>query len=168
METVHQGVEVRYQAAVYNLTATAEGNHRSEVAQRVGEANRAFEELANGHAAATEKLQQEAIASREEFESYSSAKQSAESQEARAVIADISRADSLREEEVRRLLAALQTAQTAIAQSQAEQVSKIAHAYATGVQHAAREARLSPPRSHATSSPTSVRCLGLSPGMGQC
>ena len=97
------------------MTATAEEHHRSRVAQLMGEANRAFEEQAKGHAAATEKLKQEAVASREEIASYLSAKQAADSPEARAVFADMSRRDSIEEEEVRGLLAALQTAQAAIA-----------------------------------------------------
>ena len=103
----------------------------------MGEANRAFEEQAKGHAATTEKLKQEAIASREEIANYLSAKQTAESLEARDSIAEMLRASSLREEEVGRLLAALQSA-------------------GYGVQTAAREARWSPPRSSATSSPLSV------------
>ena len=64
-------------------------------------------------------------------------------------------------------LVALQQAQTSTAQNQAEQVSRLAHAYATGVQHAAREARLSPPRSDAMSeAPNSVRNFDLTPRKG--
>ena len=48
VETVQQVAEVRHQAVVYNLTATAEEHHRSRVAQLMGEANRAFEEQAIG------------------------------------------------------------------------------------------------------------------------
>mgnify|MGYP000125813148 CR=1 FL=1 len=86
----------------------------------MGEANTAFDEQTKGQASATEKeLKQEAVASREEIANYLSAKQAADSQEARAVFAEITRADSQKEEEVRSLLDALQTAQAAIAQSQA-------------------------------------------------
>ena len=53
VETVQQVAEVRHQAVIYNLTATAEEHHRAKVVQLMGEANRAFEEQAKGHAAAT-------------------------------------------------------------------------------------------------------------------
>ncbi len=56
----------------------------------------------------------------------------------------VMRVEFLKEKELKRLMAELQTAQATIAQIEAESVSNSAHADARGVQHAAREARVSP------------------------
>ena len=80
------------------------------------------------------------------------------------MIAAMNRAFDSRDEEARRLLDASTQAQASIAQSQAEQVGSIAHAYTTGVHHAAQQARCSQPRSNAMSeSPNSVRHFDLIP-----
>mgnify|MGYP002810272714 CR=1 FL=1 len=88
VETVQHVAEERHQAVVYNVTTTAEEHHRSKVAQLMGETNKAFEEQTRGHAEATDVLKQAAGASREEIASYLSAKQAADIQEARTVIAE--------------------------------------------------------------------------------
>ena len=77
-EQVAQVAEERHKAAVINLTATAEENHRSMMAQLMGEANRAFDVQAKGHSEATEKLTREAYAGREEIASHVIAKETAE------------------------------------------------------------------------------------------
>ena len=59
-EQVAQVAEERHKAAVITLTATVEENHRSMMAQRMGEAGRAFDVQAKGHAEATDKLTREA------------------------------------------------------------------------------------------------------------
>jgi hypothetical protein len=117
VETVQHVAEERHQAVVYNVTTTAEEHHRSKVAQLLGETKKAFEEQARGHAEATDVLKQEAVASREEIVNYLSANQAAEDRDARDAVAEMKRRDSLREEEVGRLMHALQSAQAAIAQS---------------------------------------------------
>ena len=66
-EQVAQVAEERHKAAVITLTATAEENHRSMMAQLMGEATRAFGVQAKGHAEATEQLTREANAGREEI-----------------------------------------------------------------------------------------------------
>ena len=77
-EQVAQFAEERHKAAVRELTATAEENPRSKMAQLMGEATRALEVQAKGNAAAAPKLTQEANAGREEIANYVVAKETAE------------------------------------------------------------------------------------------
>ncbi len=128
-------------AAVRELTATAEENHRSKMAHLIGEVNKALDVQAKGYAAAATKLTQEAKAGREEIANYVVAKETAETRyQEQWVAASDTIADrdcDSKDEEVRRLSGRLNTAQTSIAQNQAEHIGKIAHANKRGVPHLA-------------------------------
>ncbi len=105
------------------------------MAQLMGDTDRAFAVQAQrGYAEATERLTQAASAGRDEIATRVPAKETAEKRAhetwvaATDTIAEMNHARVFKDEEVMRLLNALTQAQASIAQSQAEQVSKIAQA----------------------------------------
>ena len=62
------------------MIATAEENHRSQMAQLMGEADRAFAVQAQGCTEATERLTQAASAGRDEIATHVVAKETAENE----------------------------------------------------------------------------------------
>ena len=109
-----------------------------------------IEVQAKGYAAAATRLTQDANAGREEIANYVVAKETADKRDqehwvaASDTIVGMNRTRDSKDGEVRRLVDDLTQAQTSIAQNQAEQIGKIAHAYTTGLQHAAQQARCFP------------------------
>ena len=78
--TIQEVAERRHQEVLQGITSQAEENHRSAVAQLTGEAVRALDEQAQGHAHATEQLRREAIVFQTEATQYVSKQQAAEAQ----------------------------------------------------------------------------------------
>ena len=70
IEAIKEVAERRHQEALLGITSQAEEHHRSAVAQFMGEAVRALEEQAQGHARATEQLKREAIVFHTEAATY--------------------------------------------------------------------------------------------------
>ncbi len=145
------------------------------MAQLTGEAVRALDEQAQGHAHATEELRREAIVLKTEAANYVSNQHAAEAQ-AKATSDEMKRIYASEEDEHHVFLLAFQDAQATIAQHDADHLTHLAQAYATANNYAAVQAqaraagnqpsgqpRLSPPRSHHTSNAVDTLRYDLSP-----
>ena len=101
VETVIESAERRQQEVVQQKAVQAEQNHQHAVAQLTGEAVRALEEQAQGHALATDELRREAAVFHNDASNYVSHQQATVAQ-AREAYASLSRADTSRDKEMLR------------------------------------------------------------------
>ena len=150
-QTVMQLAELRHQEVINSVTSATKQNHHSGVAQLRGEAIITLQTQAREHEDEQQRLRQDSTLRAEEIANYMSAKQTAESQQAHAVVAEMQQREHFKEEELQRMMQALRVAESArvasetarvaaeqaLEQQRAERLQLVATAYSTGAQHAA-------------------------------
>ena len=108
-----QLAELRRQEVINSVTLATEQNHHSEVAQLRGEAIRTLQTQGREHEDVQQRLRQESTLRAEEIANYMSAKQTAESQQAQAAVADMQQREQFKEEELQRMMHALRASESA-------------------------------------------------------
>jgi hypothetical protein len=101
METVMQLAELRHQEVINTVTLATEQNHRTEVAQLTGEAIITLHSQTREHEDAQERLKRESVLQAEHIAGYTSATQTAESQQAQAAYADMQQRGHLTQKGIR-------------------------------------------------------------------